>query len=249
MLDPAWKDPFRQMIAKAAIKEHGNVEFWKTLGVGAVGMALFVVAELTTGGLATFFFAAAAAGGIAQAAASWDKYFTPDAAAGTNLTKESSLISKDQASDQLLTATIDTVMAFVGAYRAGKSGADALKAASTEQALAGIASKEEQQLIAAGAMETNGPKGPLIGPTAGSAAERASLQRRVQSTIRYMDPKTGQWHFSYFGYDPHLENSALGPFFANIETKGGARVDLSFRDMNELTNMSGRLRAGEEIPR
>ena len=141
--DAAWRDPFRQMVARDAIKEHGDVEFWKTMGVAAVGMALFVVAEFATGGLATFFFAAAAAGSIAQAAASWDKYFTLEAAANTNMSPETSLISRDQASDQLLTAALDTVMAFVDGYAAATGGAEALaKVNEAEAKLAGVAGKE-----------------------------------------------------------------------------------------------------------
>jgi hypothetical protein len=143
LFDPTWQDPFRQIIARAAVKEHGNVEFWNTLGVNAAGLALFVVAEFTTGGLATFFFAAAAAGSIAQAAASWDKYFTLKAAAGTNLTEETTLISRDQASDQLLTASIDTIMAFVDLYTAAKGGTKALAELSeAETKLTGIVNKE-----------------------------------------------------------------------------------------------------------
>jgi hypothetical protein len=76
-----------------------------------------------------------------------------------------------------------------------------------------------------------------------------AIKSRIQSSIRYLDPTTSQWHFSYFGYDPALEGSPVGPFFLNIETKGGARVDLSFQDMNELQSLYGRLKAGEEIPR
>ncbi|WP_203886015.1 hypothetical protein [Planotetraspora kaengkrachanensis] len=145
--DPAWRDPFRQMVARQAVREHGNVEFWNTIGVSAIGMALFVVAELASGGLATFFFAAAAAGGIAQAAASWDKYFTLKAAEGTNMSEETALMSRDQVSDQFLTAALDTVMAFVDAYTAAKGGAKALaKAGEAEAKFAGIAGKEAHAL-------------------------------------------------------------------------------------------------------
>ena len=146
LFDPFWKDPFRQLVARNAVKEHGDVEFWKTIGVSTAGLALFVVAEFSSGGLATFFFAAAAAGGIAQAAASWDKYFTLKAAAGTNLSAESALISQDRASDQLVTAALDTVMAFVNVYIAAKGSIKALGAAETvskaEAKLAEVAEKE-----------------------------------------------------------------------------------------------------------
>lgn len=162
MFDPMWKDPFRQMIARAAVAEHGNVEFWATMGVSAVGLALFVVAELSTGGLATFFFAAAAAGGIAQAAASWDKYFTLKAAAGTNLSADTSLISQDQASDQLLAAAIDTVMAFVDVYTAAKGGAKAVaQATEAETKLGGLATKETE-VVAGQSKAARGPTTELV---------------------------------------------------------------------------------------
>jgi hypothetical protein len=147
LFDPDWKSPFRQMLARAAINEHGNVEFWKTIGVSAVSLALFAVAELTSGGLATFFFAAAAGGSIAQAAASWDKYFTLKAAAGTNVSPETALITREQASEQLLTAAIDTVVAFVDVYTAASGGLKALgKAGEAEAKFVGIAEKDAAAL-------------------------------------------------------------------------------------------------------
>lgn len=149
LFDAAWKDPFLRMVARAAIAEHGNVEFWNSIGVGAIGLASFVIAELSTGGMATIFFAAAAAAGTVQAAEDWDKYFTLKTAEGTNLSKETALVSRDQASEQLLTAVIDSVLAFVDGFTAVKGG---LKAAGTvereiaaaETRLAGIAEKETQ---------------------------------------------------------------------------------------------------------
>jgi hypothetical protein len=141
--DPGWSDPFKQLVARRAIKEHDNVKFWESIGVGAIGAAMFVVAELSTGGLATFFFAAAASGSIAQAAASWDRYFELKAASATHMSKETALITREQASDQMLTAALDTVLAFVDAYVAAKGGAKALaRAGDAEARLAGAAGKE-----------------------------------------------------------------------------------------------------------
>jgi hypothetical protein len=143
-----WKDPFKQLVARRAIEEHGNVEFWNTMGLAAVGLALFVVAELSTGGLATFFFAAAAGTSIAQAASSWDKYFTEKAASETHMSKETALISSDQASAQFVTAALDTVMAFMDAYGAGKGAADALEAAAKAEARLAEAAGKEAQAVA-----------------------------------------------------------------------------------------------------
>jgi hypothetical protein len=152
--DPAWKDPFRELVARDAIKEHGNDQFWRTMGLAAVGFASFVVAELSTGGLATILFAAAAGTSVAQAAASWDKYLTDKAAADTNMSKETALLAEDKASDELITAVIDTVMAFVDAYGAAKGGAKALEAeAEAEAKLAGAAEKEAQAVASRAALE------------------------------------------------------------------------------------------------
>jgi hypothetical protein len=152
--DPAWKDPFRQLVAREAIKEHGNDQFWQTMGLNAVGLASFVVAELSTGGLATILFVAAAGAGVAQAAASWDRYLTDKAAADTNMSKETALIADDKASDDLITAVIDTVMAFVDVYVAAKGGAKALRAeAEAEAKLAGVAEKEAQVVTSRAALE------------------------------------------------------------------------------------------------
>jgi hypothetical protein len=87
----------------------------------------------------------------------------------------------------------------------------------------------------------------LVALYGGTAALQQSGQR-IQSTIRYINPATGRFHFSYFGYDPHLAGSPVGPYFLNIETKGGARLDMSFRDMHEYQQQLGRLQAGIEVP-
>lgn len=149
--DPAWKDPFRALVAREAVKEHGNDQFWRTMGLAAVGLAVFVVAELSTGGLATFLFAAAAGTGAAQAAASWDKYLTDKAAADTNMSKETALLAEDKASDDLITAVIDTVMAFVDVYTAAKGGAKALQAETEAEAKLASAAAKEAEAVAAGA--------------------------------------------------------------------------------------------------
>ncbi|GAA3627842.1 hypothetical protein [Microlunatus ginsengisoli] len=171
--DPTWQQPFRRLVAQRAVKEHDNVEFWNTMALPAVGMALIVVAEIASGGLATFFFAAAAAGSIAQAAESWDKYFTLKAASETHLSAETELLTRDRASEQLLTAALDTVMAFVDAYSAAKGGIDAVAKARNAEAKLGSALGKEATVAAAEA------KASRVGVGAGHevAATRRGIER------------------------------------------------------------------------
>ncbi|RDI17185.1 putative RNase-like toxin [Rhodococcus sp. AG1013] len=147
--DPNWKEPFRKLIAERAIEEHNNVQFWNTMGVAAAGMALIVVAEITTGGLATFFLAAAAAGSSAQAAASWDKYLTLKAASESHLSEETNLVRRDQVSAQLIEATLDTVMAFLDVYSAVRGGATALAKSQAAEARFGELLGKEARVVAA----------------------------------------------------------------------------------------------------
>jgi hypothetical protein len=127
--DPTWQAPFPQAMAKASVQKHGNTAFWDTMAVGTIGAALFVIAEFTTGGLATFFAVAGAATSAATAYGSWDKYMTFQAAANTNLNKESELISQGQVEEALVEAVMDTVFAFLDLHSAGKMGAKAIDAA------------------------------------------------------------------------------------------------------------------------
>ncbi|MEH1854652.1 MAG: DUF4157 domain-containing protein [Nostoc sp.] len=116
-----WNLPFQKSIAKKAIEEHGNQEFWKTIGVGTMQLALFIVAEFATGGLATFFLIAGAITSAGQATESWQKYDQTQSAANTNLSKETAIISQDQANHALGEAVLTTIFAFLDLYGAGKA--------------------------------------------------------------------------------------------------------------------------------
>ena len=70
------------------------------------------------------------------------------------MSKETALLAEDKASDELITAVIDTVMAFVDVYVAAKSGAKALQTeAEAEAKLAGVAEKEAQAVTSRAALE------------------------------------------------------------------------------------------------
>ena len=122
-----WSAEFPKIVAKKFIEEHGNIKFWESLGIGAIQLGLFVVAELTTGGLATFFFVAGAAGSVGLAADSWKNYLDSKALANASLSRETSLLSAEKADDALLEAVINTAFAVLDLYGAGKAVAGGLK--------------------------------------------------------------------------------------------------------------------------
>jgi hypothetical protein len=121
-----WAQPFRKLIAGKVVEQHKQDKFWESIGLGAFQAALFVVAELSTGGLATFFLAASAIVSGAQAVSSWQKYQELQQAAGTNLSDETSLITQGRVAEALLDAALATIFAFLDAYAvasaAGKAG-------------------------------------------------------------------------------------------------------------------------------
>src|SRR5262249_44293801 len=59
-----WTDPVHAFVAHEVVKDYEDAEFWKDLGLTALAMAAFVVAELATAGGATFFIAAGVGMGI-----------------------------------------------------------------------------------------------------------------------------------------------------------------------------------------
>ncbi|MHC5595179.1 MAG: hypothetical protein ACYTXC_04310, partial [Nostoc sp.] len=144
--EPPWNLPFQKSITQKAIQEHGSQEFWKTIGIGTMQLALFVVAELSTGGLATFFLAAGAIASAGQAAAAWQKYDQAQSAANTNLSKETALISQDQANNALFDAVLTTAFTFLDFYSAAGS---ALSAEAKATKLASVEAAEAKTLAEA----------------------------------------------------------------------------------------------------
>ena len=119
------------------IGDHESTEFWISLGLGTAAAALFIVAEIASGGLAT----AALMGGLVisagQATNSWSNYTALADAAGSTATEQTRLVSQGQADAARLQAILDTVMALADfAAPVVRAGRAAMAAARLDQALA-----------------------------------------------------------------------------------------------------------------
>jgi hypothetical protein len=139
-----WNSQLPKSIANDVVGDHESTEFWISLGIGTAAAALFIVASIATGGLAT----AALLGGLAasggQAAASWENYEDLATAAAGTASEETKLISEGQVDAALVQAVLDTIFAVLdfgqarGIYRgiqAGKVLAEALAKNSAEAVL------------------------------------------------------------------------------------------------------------------
>ena len=92
--------------------------------MATVGAAFFILANVATGGLATFLFAAGAAVGVGQAAASWDKYRDLATAQQATVDPELALVTGEQVDSALVGAILDSVFAVVDVWQ-GVKGAKA----------------------------------------------------------------------------------------------------------------------------
>lgn len=139
---PPWNAGFEGHAAHALVDDYQSAEFWRSMGLGALSAALFIVASLATGGLAAVLFGAAAGISVGTAANSWEHFNELRQAAGTHLSDTTALVTGGQANAALFTAVLDTVFAFLDAYAAARGVAGAARlarggAAATEQAAPG----------------------------------------------------------------------------------------------------------------
>jgi len=107
-----WSDPFKQAIGQGIVADHQDSEFWKSLGLASLGAALFVVAEVASGGLATA--ALIGAGGVTAATVgnSLTHYLDMAGASKTATSDDTSLIEQRQVDS----ARLDLIMNTVGAF-------------------------------------------------------------------------------------------------------------------------------------
>lgn len=169
-----WTNAFTQSVAKDVIGDHETTEFWISLGLGAAAAALFIVAEVLTGGLAT----AALLGGLAasgtQAVMSWENYEDLATAAGSSASAETRLVSEGQVDAARLQAILDTVFAlFDVAAPAVRAGRAAMSAARLEAAL--VERGAEAALIRLGSLEA---------AEAAQAVQRGIAELGVEGTMR-----------------------------------------------------------------
>ena len=70
---------------------------------------------------------------------------------------------------------------------------------------------------------------------------------RVTSRVRYRDPVTGRFHVTEFGYDDAFRGTVFGPYFINVRTSSGGRLDYVFRTLEEYHLAVLNLRRGQEL--
>jgi hypothetical protein len=122
-----WSKPVEKAVAKETISDANMWDLLATLGVGTLGAALFLFAELASGGLATFLFAAGAVTSVGQAAKGWKDYTDLAAANKASINPEEMLVTGEQVDEALLSAILDSVFAVVDGWQALKGGITAYK--------------------------------------------------------------------------------------------------------------------------
>ena len=100
-------------VGKQTIKGYENAKWWEEMGVNALQLALFAVAELATGGAAIFFLALGAGVGVVRAEQSWEAWQEKNAAAKSNVSDETKLLESGDADAALISAVLDTATAFL----------------------------------------------------------------------------------------------------------------------------------------
>jgi len=141
-----WQEPFGQGVAKQTIQGHEDARWWEELGVNALQLALFAVAELATGGAAVFFLALGAGVGVVRAEQSWESWQEKNAASKSGMSEETQLLESGEADAALITALLDTATAFLDLYSVGSA---AVREAQGVKAL-------EERLAAAEVKEATG---------------------------------------------------------------------------------------------
>ncbi len=151
-----WSQPFEKSILQKDVRQHGIDKIAKSLGLGVLSAAAFIIAEFATAGMATFLFAGAGIGiGVGQAAASWDQYADLAKMHRAGTRPEFGLISREQVDSAAFAAVLDTVFIFVDV--AGAAG-PLSKAGAAGRGLVAAAEAGMQSAAAAGLKEAlNGP--------------------------------------------------------------------------------------------
>lgn len=108
-----WTAPFPKSIAEATVESYKEHQFWVELGLTTLAAAAFVVAEIATGGMATFFAGFAVGIGVGQAAAKWEKAQALSNAAQASLDPDAQLVASGQAEAAGFDALLATVFAFI----------------------------------------------------------------------------------------------------------------------------------------
>jgi hypothetical protein len=108
-----WSNPFYKSIAEATVLAYEARQFWVDLGLSTLAAAAFVVAEIATGGMASFFVGFAVGIGVGQAAEKWQKAQALSNAAQSSLDPNAQLVASGQAEAAGVDALLSTVFAFI----------------------------------------------------------------------------------------------------------------------------------------
>lgn len=176
-----WSSGFNSRAAHALVDRYQNAQFWRSMGLGALSAALFIVASLATGGLAAVLFGAGAGLSLGMAANSWAEFRRLHQASRTNLSDSTALVTSGQANAALFTAVLDTVFAFLDVYGAARGVADIARGVTRGSAAAGRAAprtveeavEAEARSAASSLAEIEAREGPLLAERLrnGAAAE------------------------------------------------------------------------------
>ena len=169
-----WSKPLAKSVGQDVIGDHETTEFWINLGLGTAAAALFIVANMATGGLATAALIGGLAIGSGQAISSWENYEDLATAAGSTASEETRLVSEGQVDAARFQAILDTIFAFVDIAGPVLRGARAAQSAARLEAL--VASR--------GAQAALGQVGSLAGDAAGRAVLRGIEELGVEATMR-----------------------------------------------------------------
>jgi len=109
-----WSHPFYRWVGADAVADHDAKEFWKQIGLASASAAAFIVAELATGGMATFLFAA---GGTAinalQIADDYERWALLDLAERARTGEEDRLVDPSQVGQAQLALGLDVAFAAI----------------------------------------------------------------------------------------------------------------------------------------
>jgi hypothetical protein len=126
-----WSKPVEKAVAGEEIADANIAHLLATLAVSTIGAAMFILANMATGGLATFLFAAGATVSVGTAVKSWDTYADLATAQKATVDPELALVTGEQVDSALISAIMDSVFAIADAWQ-GYKGAKAALAAARE---------------------------------------------------------------------------------------------------------------------
>jgi hypothetical protein len=215
MQTAAFSGPIERAVIKADVEGHETMKMLRSLGLGALSAAAFILAEFATGGMATFLLVAGVAASAGNAALSIDDYLNKRTAAQAKSgDPRLDIVSDAQADSALVTAVIDTVFVFIdgaGAMigrlapsaRAARSLLEAAESGAAKAATHGLA-----EAIAAG------------GEQAAKAIEKSVTEVGVQATAK-ASGKTAEQLAEQVGKDSELGKRILAA--SDLAAKEGGK--------------------------